>query len=53
MERGEAKMYAAKTIIYVKQDGMVVDTFGRGIVDLPEKGRIITCGEPIATGIGL
>jgi predicted ATP-grasp superfamily ATP-dependent carboligase len=53
VERGEAKRYAAKTIIYAKQDGMVVDTFGRGIVDLPEKGRIITCGEPIATGIGI
>ena len=55
MERVEAKRYAAKAIVFAKQEGMVVENFDRlgGIVDIPEKGRIVKHGEPIATGIGI
>jgi len=55
MERVEGKRYAAKAIVFAKQEGMVVENFDRlgGIVDIPEKGRIVKPGEPIATGIGI
>ena len=55
MERAEAKRYAAKAIVFAKQEGMVVENFDRlgGIVDIPEKGRIIKSEETIATGIGI
>ena len=56
MERVEAKRYAAKTIVFAKQEGVVIgnlDMGVQGIVDIPEKGRIVKQGEPIATGIGI
>ncbi len=53
-ERVEARRYAAKAIVFAKQEGMVMGNLDRdGIVDIPEKGRIIRRGEPIATGIGI
>jgi predicted ATP-grasp superfamily ATP-dependent carboligase len=53
-ERVEAKRYAAKAIVFAKQEGVVMRNLDRdGIVDIPEKGRIVKCGEPIATGIGI
>ena len=53
-ERVEAKRYAAKTIVFAKQEGIVMGNLDReGIVDIPERGRIIKRGEPIATGIGI
>ena len=55
-ERVEAKRYAAKTIVFAKQEGVVIgnlDMGVQGIVDIPEKGRIVKQGEPIATGIGI
>ena len=52
--RAMTKKYAAKAIVYAKQGGMVVEKFDTsGIVDIPEKGRIIKHGAPIATGIGI
>ncbi|MFZ2071053.1 MAG: ATP-grasp domain-containing protein [Halobacteriota archaeon] len=45
--------HAAKVIAFAKQDGMVIEKFGRGIVDIPEEGRIIKQGEPIASAIGV
>ncbi len=56
VERVKAKKYAAKAIAFAKQEGMVMGNLNldRGwIVDIPEKGRIIKTGEPIATGIGI
>ncbi|MCK4734828.1 MAG: ATP-grasp domain-containing protein, partial [Methanophagales archaeon] len=56
VERVEAKRYAAKTIVFAKQERVVIGNLDRdvqGIVDIPEKGRIIRQGEPIATGIGI
>jgi len=57
VERVEAKRYAAKTIVFAKQELRVVmgnlDRDVQGIVDTPEKGRIVKQGEPIATGIGI
>ncbi|MGB7531645.1 MAG: ATP-grasp domain-containing protein [Halobacteriota archaeon] len=57
VERVEAKRYAAKTIVFAKQELRVVmgnlDRDVQGIVDIPEKGRIVKQGEPIATGIGI
>lgn len=52
-ERVKVKRYAAKTIVFAKQDGMVLEEFDKGIVDIPEKGRVVKPGEPIATGIGV
>jgi predicted ATP-grasp superfamily ATP-dependent carboligase len=54
-ERMETKRYAAKAITFAKRDGIVMEDFdrGRGIVDIPDKGRILKLGEPIATGIGI
>jgi predicted ATP-grasp superfamily ATP-dependent carboligase len=53
-ERVEAKRYAAKAIVFAKQEGVVMINFDpSGIVDIPEKGRIVKLGEPIATGIGI
>jgi len=56
MERMEAKRYAAKAIAFANQEEVVMGNLDRevqGIVDIPEKGRIIKQGEPIATGIGI
>ncbi len=54
VERAMAKKYAAKAIVFAKQGGVVVGNLDIcGIVDIPEKGRIIKPGEPIATGIGI
>jgi len=56
VERVEAKRYAAKTIVFARQEGVVMGNLDRnvqGIVDIPEKGRIVKQGEPIATGIGI
>ena len=56
MERVEAKRYAAKAIAFAKQEGVVMgnlDSEEGGIVDIPEKGKIIKSGEPIASGIGI
>jgi len=56
MERVEAKRYVAKTIVFARQEGVVIGNLDRdvqGIVDIPEKGRIVKQGEPIATGIGI
>lgn len=54
-ERVETKRYAAKMITFAKQEGIVIEDFDKlaGIVDIPEKGRILKPGEPIATGIGV
>jgi predicted ATP-grasp superfamily ATP-dependent carboligase len=53
-ERVETKRHAAKAIVFAKQEGVVVEKFDPGgIVDIPEKGRILKPGEPIATGIGI
>jgi len=53
-ERVEAKRYVAKAIVFAKQEGIVVENLDRGgIVDIPETGRIVRRGEPIATGIGI
>jgi len=56
VERVEAKRYAAKTIVFARQEGVVIGNLDRGvqgIVDIPEKGRVVKQGEPIATGIGI
>lgn len=54
VERVMTKKYAAKAIVFAKQEGVVMGNLDRaGIVDIPEKGRIIKPGEPIATGIGI
>jgi predicted ATP-grasp superfamily ATP-dependent carboligase len=56
LEIVKAKRYAVKAIAFARQDGVVVEKFeiGKGgIVDIPEKGRMIKRGEPIATGIGI
>jgi predicted ATP-grasp superfamily ATP-dependent carboligase len=56
VERVEAKRYAAKTIVFARQEGVVMGNLDRdvqGIVDIPEKDRIVKQGEPIATGIGI
>ncbi|MEA2032544.1 MAG: ATP-grasp domain-containing protein [Euryarchaeota archaeon] len=56
VEQVEAKRYAAKTIVFARQEGVVrgnLDRDVQGIVDIPEKGRIVKQGEPIATGIGI
>ena len=56
VERVEAKRYAAKTIVFARQEGVVMGNLDRdvqGIVDIPEKGRVVKQGEPIATGIGI
>ncbi len=54
MERMEAKRYAVKAIAFAKQEGMIIENFDiGGIVDIPEKDRIVKPGEPIATGMGI
>ncbi len=55
-ERVAAKRYAVKAILFANHEGVVLDNFdavSEGIVDIPEKGRVVKQGEPIATGIGL
>ena len=55
-ERVQAKRYAAKTIVFATQEGVVVENLDvnrAGIVDIPEKGRMVKQGEPVATGIGI
>jgi len=55
-ERVAAKRYAVKAIVFAKQEGVVIENLEvdrEGIVDIPEKGRIVKPGEPIATGIGI
>jgi predicted ATP-grasp superfamily ATP-dependent carboligase len=58
VERVRAKRYAVKAIVFAKNDGVVVEHFDEGmeageIVDIPERGRFVKCGEPIASGIGV
>ncbi len=51
-----AKRYAVKAIVFTKHDGAIAENFDTekgGIVDIPEKGRLVKQGEPIATGIGI
>ena len=51
-----AKRYAVKAIVFAKQDGVIRENLEinkEGIVDIPEKGRIMKQGEPIATAIGV
>jgi len=59
-ERALPKRYAVKAIVFAKHEGGVVVTSdlslegeGGGIVDIPEKGRIMKQGAPIATAIGV
>jgi predicted ATP-grasp superfamily ATP-dependent carboligase len=53
-ERVPAKRYAVKAIAFARHEGVVIEDFAmEGIVDIPEKGRIVHPGEPIATGIGV
>ena len=55
-EQVAAKRYAVKAIVFAKQEGVVIENLEvdrEGIVDIPEKGRIVKPGEPIATGIGI
>ena len=57
-ERVTAKRYAVKAIVFAKQDGVVMGNLKlepdkEGIVDIPEKGRIMKQGEPVATAIGV
>ncbi len=57
-ERVAAKRYAVKAIVFAKHEGAVRRKFDlesdkEGIVDIPEKGRIVQSGQPIATGIGV
>jgi len=54
-ERVEPKRYAAKAITFAKREGIVIEEveIRSGIVDIPNKGRILKSGEPIATGIGI
>ena len=51
-----AKRYAVKAVVFAERDGAIAgnfDTGKGGIVDIPEKGRLVKQGEPIATGIGI
>jgi predicted ATP-grasp superfamily ATP-dependent carboligase len=55
-ERVVAKRYAVKAVVFASHEGVVMDNFdvvSEGIMDIPEKGRVVKQGEPIATGIGL
>ena len=60
-ERVAAKHYAVKAIVFAQHEGGVVTSDlsleggreGGGIVDIPEKGRIVKQGEPVATAIGV
>ncbi len=53
-ERVSAKRYAVKAIAFARHEGVMIEDFAmEGIVDIPEKGRIVKPGEPIATGIGV
>jgi len=53
-ERVMAKRYAVKAIAFAKQEGVMIEDFAiEGIVDIPERGRVLKPGEPIATGIGI
>jgi predicted ATP-grasp superfamily ATP-dependent carboligase len=55
-ERVAAKRFAVKAIVFASHEGVVMDKIDvnrEGIVDIPEKGRKVKQGEPIATGIGL
>jgi predicted ATP-grasp superfamily ATP-dependent carboligase len=55
-ERVAAKRYAVKAIVFANHEGVVLDNFdevSEGIVDIPEKGRVVKQGEPVATGIGV
>ncbi|RCV64558.1 hypothetical protein C5S53_08170 [Methanophagales archaeon] len=55
-DKVHAKRYAVKAVVFAKHDGAVAETFDTekgGIVDIPEKGRLVMQGEPIATGIGI
>lgn len=51
-----AKRYSVKAVVFAKHDCAVAETFDTekgGIVDIPEKGRLVKQGEPIATAIGI
>ena len=60
-ERVKAKRQrcAAKAILFAEREMVVAEDFGGswgrrvGVADIPEKGRIIKPGEPVATGIGV
>ena len=55
-ERVAVKRYAVKAIVFAKHEWTVMRNSYldmAGIVDVPEKGRIVKSGEPIATAIGI
>jgi len=58
-ERVPPKRYAVKAIVFAKHEGGVVTSDlslegeGGGIVDIPEPGRMVKQGAPIATAIGV
>jgi hypothetical protein len=50
------KRYSVKAIVFAERDGEVLENFAGlagSIVDIPERGRRVRRGEPIATGIGV
>ena len=53
-ERVVADRYAVRAIAFAKHDGVVKGNLDKaGIVDVPEKSRVIKQGAPIATAIGI
>ncbi|MHC1636062.1 MAG: ATP-grasp domain-containing protein [Candidatus Methanospirareceae archaeon] len=54
IDERKIRCFAAKAILFAKEDVVVIEDLDReGIVDIPEKGRIISKGKPVATGIGV
>jgi predicted ATP-grasp superfamily ATP-dependent carboligase len=58
-ERTPPKRYAVKAIVFAQHEGGVVTSDlslegeGGGIVDIPEPGKTLKQGEPVATAIGV
>ena len=57
-ERVPPKRYAVKAIVFAKHEGVVrwnfdLESNNEGIVDIPENGRIVKQGAPVATAIGI
>lgn len=56
-KRVPPKRYAVKAIVFAQHDGVVTSDLSLegegGIADIPERGRIIRQGEPVATAIGV
>jgi predicted ATP-grasp superfamily ATP-dependent carboligase len=58
-ERTPPKRYAVKAIVFAQHEGGVVtgdlslEGEGEGIVDIPEPGKTVKHGEPVATAIGV